>query len=492
CLIFVGSKKSAEKTAEDIAKSLKKDKEECLALAEEALDALSRPTNQCERLANCLKRGIAFHHAGLSQKQKDLIEEHFRKGGVRIICSTPTLAYGVDTPAYRSIIKDTKRFSKSGMSFIPVLDYLQMAGRAGRPNYDSIGEAILIASTEAEKDELIERYIKGEPEEIYSKLAVEPVLRTYVLSLIAANFTTTKKQLMEFFSRTFYAHQFQDLQKIEMIIEKMLYQLEEWEFIMLSGKKEDFVSANEVHEEKIKATILGKRVAELYLDPLTAHFFIACLREASDRKLHAFSFLQMISHTLEMRPLLRVKVKEYDAIQQGFLAYHTAVLEKEPSLYDPEYDDYLASIKTSLMFLDWAEEKTEEYLLEQYDVRPGELSAKLATADWLLYANEEIAKILSFHPILKEISKMRFRLRYGAKEELLALLRLEGIGRVRARILFNNRIRDLADIKSAPLQTLKQLLGEKVALSLKKQVGEDVEKVPDGKRKGQVSLRKFG
>ena len=87
---------------------------------------------------------------------------------------------------------------------------------------------------------------------------------------------------------------------------------------------------------------------------------------------------------------------------------------------------------------------------------------------------------------------MRFRLRYGAKEELLALLRLEGIGRVRARILFNNRIRDLADIKSAPLQTLKQLLGEKVALSLKKQVGEDVEKVPDSKRKGQVSLRKFG
>ena len=490
-LIFLGTKKSAEKTAEDIAKALKTDKEECLSIAEDALEALSRPTKQCERLSFCLKRGIAFHHAGLSQKQKDLIEDNFKKGIIKIICCTPTLAYGVDTPAYRSIIKDTRRFTKHGMSFIPVLDYLQMAGRAGRPNYDSVGEAILIASTESEKDDLIERYIRGEPEEIYSKLAVEPVLRTYVLTLIAANFTTTKKQLLEFFSRTFYAHQFQDLAKIENIIEKMLYQLEEWEFIMQSEKKEDFVSASDVHGQKIKATLLGKRVAELYLDPLTAHFFITCLREASDRKLHAFSLLQMISHTQEMRPLLKVKMKEYDSIQQDFLAFHATVLEKEPSLYDPDYEDYLSSIKTSLMFLDWAEEKSEEHLLEKYDARPGELASKLSTADWLLYANEEISKILSFHPLLKEISKTRFRLRYGAKEELLPLLRFEGIGRVRARILFSNRIRDVADVKSANLATLKHLLGEKVALSLKHQVGEDVEQVSERKRKGQVSLRKF-
>jgi helicase len=295
---------------------------------------------------------------------------------------------------------------------------------------------------------------------------------------------------MEFFSRTFYAHQFQDLQKLETIIEKMLYHLEEWEFIILSGK-EDFASANEISEGKIRATLLGKRVAELYLDPLTAHFFITCLREATDRKIHSFSFLQMISHTQEMHPLLKVKTKEYDAIQQGFLAYHSYVLEKEPSLYDPEYDEFFSSVKTALMLLDWAEEKSEEQLLEGYDVRPGELQAKLAVSDWLLYANEEIAKILSFQPLLKELSKLRFRLRYGAKEELLALLRFEGIGRVRARTLFNNRIRDVADVKSASIATLKHLLGEKIAISLKRQVGEDIKEVPDGKRKGQVSLKKY-
>jgi helicase len=489
-LVFLGTKRSAEKTAEDISKTIKGKSEQLAVLADDALSALSKPTKQCERLASCLRKGVAFHHAGLAQKQRELIEENFRNGQIKIICCTPTLAYGVDTPAYRAIIKDARRFSKHGLSWIPVLEYMQMAGRAGRPNYDSVGEAILIASTEEEKDALIERYIKGEPEEIYSKLAVEPIMRTYVLSLIAANFTTTTRQLTEFFSQTFYAYQFQDIMKIALIIEKMLSQLEEWEFILTTGR-EEFASAHDMHQQKLKATLLGKRVAELYIDPLTAHTFIQRMQDASDRKLHAFSLLQMISHTQEMRPLLKVRTKEYDSVQEKFMSLHSYALEPEPSLYDPEYDDYMSSIKTSLMFLDWIDEKTEEQLLEQYDVRPGELQVKLDTADWLLYAAGELGKIMQLSSIVKELSKLRFRLRYGAREELLPLLRFEGIGRVRARILYNNRIRDVGDVKQVTIATLKHLLGEKIALSLKKQVGEDIAEVSPSKRKGQVSLKKF-
>ncbi len=489
-LVFVGTKRSAEKTAEDISKAIKHKSAEQETLAEDALSVLSRPTKQCERLSSCLKKGIAFHHAGLAQKQRDLIEENFKKGVVAIICCTPTLAYGVDTPAYRSIIKDARRFSKQGLSWIPVLDYLQMAGRAGRPNYDSVGEAILVAASEDEKEALIERYIKGEPEEIYSKLAVEPIMRTYVLSLVAANFTPTTNHLIDFFNQTFYAYQFKDPLKLGLIIEKMLHQLEEWEFIITSGR-EEFASASDIQEQKLRPTLLGKRVAQLYIDPLTAHTFISRMQDASDRKTHPFSFLHLISRAQEMRPLLKVRAKEYDTIQEKFMQHHQYLLEPEPSLYDPEYDDYLGSVKTALMFLEWAEEKTEEQLLETYDVRPGELQAKIDTADWLLYSAEELGKILQFTPLVKEISKLRMRMRYGAKEELIPLLRFEGIGRVRARVLFNNRIRDVGSVKSANLATLKHLIGEKIALSLKKQVGEDITEVPSTRRRGQISLKKF-
>jgi helicase len=86
---------------------------------------------------------------------------------------------------------------------------------------------------------------------------------------------------------------------------------------------------------------------------------------------------------------------------------------------------------------------------------------------------------------------LRMCMKYGAKEELLPLLRFEGIGRVRARILFNNRIRDVGSVKSANTAALKHLIGDKIALSLKKQVGEDIAEAPITRRKGQVSLKKF-
>ena len=142
--VFVNTKRSAEKSAEDISKKIKAQSPQLDQIAEKALKALSRPTHQCERLAFCLKKGIAFHHAGLAAAQRELIEDEFRKGTVKIICCTPTLAAGVDLPAFRAIIKDLKRYTIHGLSWIPVLDYMQMSGRAGRPNYDKEGQAIAL------------------------------------------------------------------------------------------------------------------------------------------------------------------------------------------------------------------------------------------------------------------------------------------------------------------------------------------------------------
>lgn len=489
-LIFANTKKSAEKTAEDISKKIKGNDDKLRILAGEALHSFSRPTKQCERLSSCLEKGVAFHHAGLASEQKRLIEDGFRKGLIKIICCTPTLAYGVDLPAYRAIIKDMRRYTLHGLSWIPVLDYMQMSGRAGRPNYDNEGQAIAIASTKAEKEKIEEKYLNGAPEEIFSKLAVEPVLRTYVLSLIAANFTTAKKQIFDFFDKTFYAHQFRDLRKLHATISKVIDLLEEWEFIMRSGN--DFSSAGELFDEKFKITLAGKRVAELYIDPLTANFIIACMRNASDKKLDAFSFLQMISHTLEIRPLLRVGIREHDKVQEALIEQGNFLLESEPSMYEPEYEDFLNSVKTALMLNHWANEQDEEFLLEEYGIRPGEFRAKLEIADWLLYAAEEICKIMHYQSLIKEIVKARLRLRYGVKEELLPLVRLENIGRARARLLFRNRLRDIKDIRNADLSTLTQILGEKTALSVKKQLGQEQTEVPENKRKGQISLRDWG
>src|SRR3989338_9013812 len=493
-LVFLPSRSSAEKAAEDIAKLTAL---QLPQLEKDILHAVSTPTKQCRRLSHCLRKGVAFHHAGLTQKQKDLIEDGFREGSIKIVCATPTLAAGLSLPAYRVIIKSLKRYTGSwGMDWIPVLEYLQMAGRAGRPEYEKEGQSIIIAKDENEQQEIYEKYICGVPEEIYSKLAVEPVLRTYLLSLISAGIIRNEKSMMDFFGKTFWAQQFGDMPKLETIMMRMLQLLEKWGFIVIGSKeKSDFVSTNTLHNtldsaRVLQQTLIGKRVSELYLDPLTARHFLECLPQVDEKK-NEFSLLQMVSHTLELRPLLRVRVKQQETIQEHLVKNYDQLLTPEPSAFDLEYDEFLNSIKTALFFESWIDECDEEYLFEQFDIRPGEIKVKLDTADWLLYSCDELAKIKNYRHATKMIAKLRLRLKDGVKEELLVLLKLKGIGRIRARRLFSQGIKDIGDVKTTDITALGQILGKAIAEDIKKQVGEEIVEVKKGTRKGQLSVLKF-
>ncbi len=489
-LVFVNSKKSAESSAEKIARKIpSKD----LSLDELSKDALHlpRPTKQCEKLSMVLKKGVAFHHAGLTQRQRELIEDNFRSGRIKIICATPTLAAGVDLPAFRSIIKDVKRYNgRWGMDYIPVLEYLQQAGRAGRPGKEEFGEAIIFSGTKTEKDELHQKYILGTPEKIYSKLAVEPVLRTYVLSLVSAGFCRSRDELIDFFGRTFYARQFEDMARLESIIGKMIELLDGFGFVKRSGgKRGDFVPADEISDDRIEATPIGRRVAELYIDPLTANLLIESMGKAGGKKALPFPFLQMLSNTLEMRPLLRVKTRELADYEKLIGFYEEDLLSDIPSFYDDEYADFLNSIKTAKFLEDWIEEADEETLLEKYDIRPGEINAKLENADWISYSAEELAKLLNLNDVRKELTKLRVRLKHGAKEELLPLLRLRGIGRVRARKLFRGGIKDLGDVRKTDLSILSKILGKKIAETVKEEVSGETKK-DKGIRESEERSRK--
>ena len=104
---------------------------------------------------------------------------------------------------------------------IPVMEYRQMAGRAGRPGLDPRGEALLMAKNEAEVRDLLDHYVLGEPEEIFSKLAMEPALRTHLLSTVATGFAKDEEELKRFVDSTFYASQ-QEAWHLEATMERVL------------------------------------------------------------------------------------------------------------------------------------------------------------------------------------------------------------------------------------------------------------------------------
>ncbi|MBU2496700.1 MAG: DEAD/DEAH box helicase [Nanoarchaeota archaeon] len=468
-LVFVNSKRSAESVAENLAREVYKQKL-ILGMEDEAkkiLTSLPTSTKQCEKLSICVKNGVAFHHSGLAPAQRNLIETAFKSGKIKVIACTTTLALGLEFPTDRTIIRDLRRFSGYSQSWIPVLEMKQFTGRAGRPSYHTEGEAVCIARTEKEKEIIYEKYILGEPEEIYSKLALEPVLRMYILSLIAVSFATTREKLMDFFEKTFWAHQYGDIEKIESKIERILTNLEKYGFIIQSREKEKGKI-----KENLRATNLGIRVSQLYIDPLSAHHLIKCIEQASveknnARKLTEIGIMQAISETVEMKPLLNVKQSEYEEIQEE-------LLKNEFNLYSrPDFVDefYLSSFKTALMFEEWLNERGEDYLFEKYRIRPGELLVKVHNADWLLYSFEQLAILLGKKEILSDIAKFRVRLKYGAKEELLNLIRLKDIGKVRGRILYNAGIRNIRDVKATSIEKLTQVLKSRLlAENIKEQV----------------------
>jgi helicase len=476
-LIFVSTRKSAESLAEKLGKVvkqflLKNELKELEKLANEIENVLEVPTQQCKKIAKCVKFGCAFHHAGLLHKQKMLIEENFRNSLIKVIVATPTLAYGVSLPAFRVIMRDLKRYYPGiGAIFVPVLDVQQMLGRAGRPPYDNFGEGIILAKSEEEAEEIIEHYFCGELEEITSKLAVEPILRMHTLALIASEFCKSVKSLLDFFSKTFYAFQYGEISVIKEKILDILENLRKWKFV---EKKND----------KLVATRIGRRVSELYIDPLTAHHFIECLAKARKKEVQPFSFLQAICSAIEMRPLLSVRTGEFSELNEEIARRENQFLVKIPDEWDLEYDEFLKSVKTALMFETWINEATEDYILSKFKVAPGEFYGRREIADWLVYSLHELALLLGYKELLKHIRKLRVRLEYGVKEELIPLVRLKQIGRVRARRLYSSGLKTISDLRKIPIESLARIIGEKIAYSIKEQLGQ----VPKMKEEKQSTL----
>jgi len=470
-LFFMNTRRNAEGFAKKAAKTvwnklLPKEKDYLQRVSERIENVLESPTEQCKSLAALVRKGAAFHHAGLMMGQRELVEDAFKAGKLKLISATPTLAAGVNLPSFRVVIPSLYRYTEYGMQRIPVREYKQMSGRAGRPKYDSKGESIIVARSETEFDELKECYVEGELEAIESKLSIEPVLRMHLLALIATRFVFDHASMEKFFSRTFYAKQYGNLAGIMEKLDSIAAELEEFGFV-------------EEKNGKLTATALGHRVSDLYLDPVSAKKLV----DALQKKLSVFSALFAFSNTREFMPWISAGKKRESELWQ-------ALMESEKELpidisseqfFDPAMLD---KFNSALLLGEWIGEKREQELMEEFNTRPGILFSKLRVCDWLAYSAIELSRLLGREENIPVLLEARKRLKYGVRKDLLPLVELRGIGRVRGRRLYRAGLRSVADLKKVSFTDLVKVLGETVAASVKSQLGQKV------KRPGKSSSQK--
>ncbi|MGQ0535235.1 MAG: DEAD/DEAH box helicase [Methanobacteriota archaeon] len=461
CLVFVNTRKSSEKVAEDLVPlvraTLSPDEVRRLAEVAEKVQR-GEPSEMERRLARCIAAGTAFHHAGLTNADRVAVEQAYKDRLVKALAATPTLAAGINLPARRVIIRDLKRFDEVlGQVDIPVLEYKQMAGRAGRPKYDRAGEAITIARSLEERSEILATYILGPPERIESKLGNEAALRTHVLASVAAGYVRSWEELLEFVDATFFAHH-QDVWVLEDRLRDVLRFLTEAE--MVEG------------EEQLRATKFGSLVSRLYIDPLSGVRLRAALEAAKTRTATPLGLLTAVCSTPDVVAMYIRRSDEW--VEEEAILRAEELLQPVP--YGDGYEFFLGQFKTARLLLDWIDETTTEDLEKRYGAYPGDIHNKVDAAEWLLHALREMAGLFN-RGAIPDVATLLVRIRHGIRAELLPLVRLRGVGRVRARALFAAGYRTRAHLRRSTEADLARVhgIGPALAASIKRQVGEGPE-----------------
>ena len=463
-LVFVNTRRStvsvANKLATIIEKNLsKKDKKNLEKLMVSTKKELPELTSVDKKLFSCLEKGVAFHNAGLSSVQRRTVEQSFKDRIIKCIVATPTLAAGVNIPAQRVVIRDLWRYDPNfGMHPIPTFEYKQQAGRAGRPRYDKFGDAITIAKNEEQKEEIFNNYILSDIEPIFSKLGSQSALRMHLLSAIATNFVDSMDGIYKFIDSTFYAYQSDTFALKDEINEAI-------DFLLRDG----FVEW--INNDRFMSTLFGNRTSSLYIDPLSALQLKKALEKSCSKETSDLSFIHAACSTPDVRSLY---LRSGDTwVEEKAEKKRGVFLLELPDVSNDEYEWFLSDLKTASLIEDWIEEVHEDRIITKYNVGPGDIHNIVDMAQWLLHATREFARMYNFDCV-SDLSTLILRVQYGCKKELLNLVSLRGIGRIRARALFNEGFKTIGDLRGVPLKRLAQIktIGDGVAKSIKSQIGE--------------------
>jgi len=466
CLVFVSSRRSAEAYAKRAAGILKKSSP---ALEEYAKRIETADTTTSGKvLAESVRKGAAFHHAGLPRGARAAVEEGFRKGDITVISSTPTLAAGINLPARRVIIRDYLRYdAKLGMGNIPVMEYRQMAGRAGRPHLDPYGEAVLIAKTKDKVEELFDEYIDAPAENIKSQCQRESALRGHILALITSEFTKTKSEVNEFMEHSFYASQ-------KAVHGRLLRNIDYAMQFLRDAGMIDWIG------NSVSNTRFGTLASQLYLCPESALMIKDGLIENKDKEFSEFGIIYMLCMTDDMN---RFYLKTSDQ-----LVVDKIIGERGNELWIEDCsEEFYGAVKTAIVIEEWMNEIPENTISDRYGIGSGDIHNTIENIKWLIHATRRISH--EFTPDLKDkLSALEIRVTNGVKEELIPLISLKGIGRVRARRLYSIGITNAEDILNAKKSKLVEILGKAITESIleeaekktpKKDIDWEEEVIPD-------------
>ena len=456
-LVFVSTRRFTESLAANMASKIERyipdsQREIFNTISEEILEvpkrSNSQPTEVCRKLAECIKCGVAFHHAGLFDRQKEIIEEEFVNGNLLMITATPSLMYGVNLPSKRVVIRDYNRWTDQGQTNIPVFDYEQMSGRAGRPGFDTEGYSYLLAKTYDEAFDLDDHYVHGEIEVTNSKLIDnEDAVLKQIITQISSGFAKDLDDLIEFFNKTFYGFQ------IAHTYSTMSFGFSDESIKYEISSALEYLIQNQiirVSPSGLQTTPLGTLISKNNYAVKTA----VKLKDYSTMHTNSFNPAELIYEIS--------KTKDMPQINTKFKANKDNIREvlSNKGVFVSFVQN---SESTAASLLEWINER-KEYEIENY-LKVHAASTRRASYEGahLVKYYYEICNVLGNYKYLTEIDKLSSRLYYGVKEDILPLvIGIKRLGRQRARLVTNIFGKNLAYVDTDELTKIEGI-GPKTA-----------------------------
>ncbi|NPE27623.1 DEAD/DEAH box helicase [Methanococcoides sp. SA1] len=478
CLVFNSSRRNCSAFARNVSNYIKlhltgSEKHNLAMLSEAVFDV--GDSEESKKLAGCIARGAAFHHAGLNAIQRRIVENGFKDGLIKTISCTPTLSAGINLPARRVIVRQYTRYdSNEGSVPIPAMEYKQMAGRAGRPHLDPYGEAIIMSGTNNDTTDLISRYILSDAESIFSKLGVESTLLTHVLSCISSRYVWSKSGAVDFFQGTFAAVHM-DRSYFEDLVNRSVDFLLENQFIIQTSS------------DSLAATALGKLVSRLYVDPVSAVDAINGLSDCDDG-VHDIALMQIAAHTPNVRTLY---LSSHDDFEPFYRDNRDLFQVDFDNFTDTTKEDFLSELKSAFVANDWINGLAMGTITRKFGIYEGDVHNLVTGMEWVVHAMSRIAKLLDL-PGVTKLDILETRLKHGIPEELVHLVVIKHVGRARARKLFNAGYLTPLDVKKIDRDYLETLVGEKIAYKILLGLGVIKEEVIHEPLREQSSILAFG
>lgn len=457
-LSFVSTRRFTESLATYVAKKIdkkttKEQKQKFKQVADKLLEVPKKkgslPTTTCLKLAEAAEKGVVFHHAGLFNEQKEIIEDEFRNGNILMITATPSLMYGVNLPSKYVVIRDHTRWTSNGPASIPVFDYEQMSGRAGRPQYDDVGYSYLVAKTMNEAFDLEARYVNGEIELTNSKLIDnKDAIYKQIIAQIASSLSKNLDDLNDFFGKTLYGFQMKNNPSMSMFAQDSLnWELESaLEFLLQNG----IIRAT---PEGLKTTDFGNLIAKSNYAVETA----VKIKEyvSTMEKLNPAEMIYALAETPDL-PLISFKGrKSKDPVRDKL---------SECGLFAVDIGNPEA---TAVSLIEWIDERNEYEIENAYNVYSASTRRSAYEASRLVKFAKNTLEVLGNYSNLKDMDYLSARLYYGVKEDIIPLVvGVKRLGRKRARLLMKTFGDNLSEASEKDLQKVEGI-GPKLAGKVK-------------------------